>query len=176
MFWGLSPPRNARARARVLPAIEHAASRRKTPALNDPIRRARPEKTGIRAPLGDLEMAVMQHVWACPHDGCLAADVQQALERVRPLALTTILTTLDRLCKKGILRRERDGKAYRYWATVNEQELQQRIVEGVLSNLTAQFPQAVAAYFARREDADKAGHLADLALRVEAMSEPQGDA
>gem|GEM_PF-179164 len=141
--------------------------------MNDPIRRARPEKTGVRAPLGDLEMAVMQHIWACPHDGCLAADVQQALERVRPLALTTILTTLDRLCKKGILRRERDGKAYRYWATVNERDLQQRIVEGILSNLTAQFPKAVAAYFAQqgmdgREE--NAAGLADLVQRVEAAS------
>lgn len=121
----------------------------------------------------------MQHIWACPHDGCLAADVQQALERVRPLALTTILTTLDRLCKKGILRRERDGKAYRYWATVNEEQLQQRIVEGVLSNLIAQFPKAVAAYFADREDTAGSEHsdrekLADLSQRVEAMkSVPQ---
>ncbi len=122
----------------------------------------------------------MQHVWACAHDGCLAADVQQTLERVRPLALTTILTTLDRLCKKGILRREREGKAYRYWATVSEEHLQQRIVEGVLSNLIAQFPQAVAAYFARREDAGKTEpgdteKLADLAQRVETMKAgPQG--
>ena len=116
----------------------------------------------------------MQHIWACPHDGCLAADVQQTLERVRPLALTTILTTLDRLCKKGILRREREGKAYRYWATVSEERLQQRIVEGVLSNLIAQFPQAVAAYFAKRGDTDKREQedkerLADLAQRVESM-------
>ena len=116
----------------------------------------------------------MQHIWACPHDGCLAADVQQTLERVRPLALTTILTTLDRLCKKGILRREREGKAYRYWATVSEERLQQRIVEGVLSNLIAQFPQAVAAYFAKRGDTDKREQedkerLADLAQRVESI-------
>lgn len=123
----------------------------------------------------------MQHIWACPHDGCLAADVQQALERVRPLALTTILTTLDRLCKKGILRRERDGKAYRYWATVNEEQLQQRIVEGVLSNLIAQFPKAVAAYFAQREDTAEVGAsdkemLADLSQRVKAMkSVPQNE-
>jgi len=119
-------------------------------------------------------MAVMQHIWACPHDGCLAVDVQQTLERVRPLALTTILTTLDRLCKKGILRRERIGKAYRYWATVSEERLQQRIVEGVLSNLIAQFPNAVAAYFAQQKDAGRPGSgdgekLADLAQRVEAM-------
>ena len=138
--------------------------------LNNPIRRSRPEKTGIRAPLGDLELSVMQHIWACPHDGCLATDVQQALDRVRPLALTTILTTLDRLCKKGILRRERIGKAYRYWATVNENQLQQRIVEGVLSNLITQFPEAVAAHFARQRDAQTPGSetaLADLAQHVE---------
>lgn len=114
----------------------------------------------------------MQHIWACPHDGCLATDVQQVLDRVRPLALTTILTTLDRLCKKGILRRERIGKAYRYWATVNEDQLQQRIVEGVLSNLTTQFPEAVAAYFARQRDAQTPSsetELANLAQRIESL-------
>ena len=146
--------------------------------MNNPIRRARPEKTGIRAPLGDLELSVMQHIWACPHDGCLAADVQQALDRVRPLALTTVLTTLNRLHKKGILRRERIGKAYRYWAMVNEDQLQQRIVEGVLSNLIAQFPKAVAAYFAQQSAPDvsgpgDAGKLADLAERVAALKSEQ---
>lgn len=121
----------------------------------------------------------MQYIWACPHDGCLATDVQQALDRVRPLALTTVLTTLDRLCKKNILRRERIGKAYRYWAEVNEDQLQQRIVEGILSNLIAQFPKAVAAYFARQDDPSASGpgdadKLAELAQRVEALkSEPQ---
>ena len=146
--------------------------KKKESELNTTIRRARPEKTGIRAPLGDLELTVMQHIWNCPHDGCLAVDVQAALEKARPLALTTILTTLDRLCKKGILRRERIGKAYRYWATVDEDQLQQRIVEGILSNLTTQFPQAVAAYFARRADgAAPAAHdqLRGLAERVDAL-------
>lgn len=142
--------------------------------MNNPIRRSRPEKTGIRAPLGDLELEVMRHLWACPHDGCLAMDVQQALERVRPLALTTILTTLDRLCKKGILRRDRAGKAYRYWPTVSEEQLQQRIVEGVLGNLIAQFPKAVAAYFAVREDDGKAhaggtAQLTALSQQIEAI-------
>jgi len=56
---------------------------------------------------------------------------------------------------------------------VNERDLQQRIVEGVLSNLTAQFPKAVAAYFAQqgmdgREE--NAAGLADLVQRVEAAS------
>ena len=148
--------------------------------LNTPIRRARPEKTGVRAPLGELELSVMQHIWGCPQDGCLAADVQQAVERVRPLALTTILTTLDRLCKKGILRRARVGKAHRYWAVVTEEQLQQRIVEGVLSHLIAQFPNAVAAYFAGQEDTEAASNnrqetLAQLAKRVEALKPPPAE-
>lgn len=112
------------------------------------IRRIRPEKTGVRAPLGDLEMAVMRHVWPCGTAGCLAAEVQKALDAERTLALTTILTTLDRLNDKGILKREREGKAYRYRAALTETELQQRIVSGVLGDLIAQFPHAVAAYFA----------------------------
>lgn len=115
------------------------------------IRRMKPEKTGIRAPLGELELSVMRHVWACGNTGCLAQEVLKSLEAERPLALTTILTTLDRLNDKGILQREKEGKAYRYRAAVSEDALQERIVAGVLGDLLAQFPKAVAAYFAEPE-------------------------
>lgn len=136
--------------------------------MNNPIRRIRPEKTGVGAPLGELETAVMRHVWACGTDGCQGGNVQRALESDRPVALTTVLTTLDRLLAKGILRREREGKAYRYWPLLSEAELQQRIVEGVMDRLIAQFPKAVAAYFAGQgvpPDADEAA-LSNLAARV----------
>ena len=113
-------------------------------------RRIRPEKTGIRAPLGDLEAAVMRCIWLCGDVGCLGVTVQKALEAERPLALTTILTTLDRLFDKGILAREREGRAYRYRAVLSEAELQQRIVNGILGDLIAQFPHAVASYFAQQ--------------------------
>ena len=115
------------------------------------IRRTKPEKTGIRAPLGELELSVMRHVWACGDCGCLAQEVLKSLEAERRLALTTILTTLDRLHDKGILQRGKEGKAYRYRAAVSEEALQERIVAGVLGDLLAQFPKAVAAYFAEPE-------------------------
>lgn len=148
----------------------------KEPALNNPIRRARPERTGVRAPLGDLELAVMRHVWDCEAQGCQGADIQQVLERQRPTALTTVLTTLDRLREKGIVRREREGKAYRYWAVLDEEQLQERIVTGVMDRLIAQFPKAVAAYFAQQEmngQEDAAG-LSDLVKRVAAAGSLQG--
>ena len=118
----------------------------------------------------------MRYVWACGEAGCLAADVQRALEKEQPVALTTVLTTLDRLLQKDIVHREREGKAHRYGASVTEQELEQRIVAGVLDNLIARFPKAVATYFSQA-GGERAG-LFDLARRVEQLrrqSEHQED-
>ena len=140
------------------------------------IRRIRPEKTGVRAPLGDLEQSIMRHVWRCGEAGCLASEVQQALERERPIALTTVLTTLDRLFDKGTLQRERAGKAYRYQAALTEEQLQQRIVEGILGDLIARFPKAVAAYFAQQglaEEGEQTPSLEELAKRLEAIRAAQ---
>ena len=109
----------------------------------------------------------MRYVWACGEAGCLAADIQRALDNEQPVALTTVLTTLDRLLQKGIVQREREGKAHRYRASVTQLELEQRIVAGVLDNLISRFPKAVATYFSQA-GGEKAS-LSDLARRVEQL-------
>ncbi len=118
----------------------------------------------------------MRHIWNCGTEGCQGADVQQALDKERPVALTTILTTLDRLRDKGIIRRERQGKAFRYWHVLSEEQLQERIVTGVMDRLIAQFPKAVATYFAQQgptgEETSSAS-LSDLARQVETINEKQ---
>ena len=141
--------------------------------LNNPIRRTKPEKTGLNAPLGGLEQAVMRHVWDSGESGVLAVEVHEGIDRERPIAITTVLTTLDRLRDKGILRREREGKAYRYWAAITEEELQRRIVGCVLDRLIAQFPKAVAAYFAQQPQGQTAkdkSTLSALAARLEDLN------
>ena len=132
-----------------------------------PRQRFRPERTGIGGPLGELEADVMHSVWARGESGCLAAEVKQALSIKQGIALTTVLTTLDRLMQKGILRREREGKAHRYHAVVSKQELEQRIVEGVLNSLIARFPHAVATYFSSASEDNES--FSALALRVQEM-------
>ena len=82
----------------------------------------------------------MQEVWGCGETGCLAADLQQTLGKEQAIAITTVLTTLDRLLNKGIVRRDKEGKAFRYFAAVTEAELEARIVSGVLDSLIARFP------------------------------------
>lgn len=146
--------------------------------MNSPIRRTRPDKTGIHAPLGDLEQAVMRCVWDSQEHGILGSEIQEKVGLTHPIALTTALTTLERLRDKGFVSRDREGKAFRYRPSVTEEELQRRIVGGVLDRLIAQFPSAVAAYFAQQSGSvasrGQCDGLADLADRVERLQEGQG--
>ena len=52
-----------------------------------------------------------------------------------PLAYTTVMTTLDRLYKKGLLERERSGRAFVYRAKISRSELQTGIAGDVISGL-----------------------------------------
>jgi predicted transcriptional regulator len=62
---------------------------------------------------GELEEQVMLRLWAA--NGPLAVrDVRELLLPERDLAYTTVMTVLDKLHKKGVLRRDLDGRAYRY--------------------------------------------------------------
>ena len=138
-----------------------------------PRQRFRPERTGIGGPLGELEAEVMHSVWTRGESGCLAAEVQQALSIKQAIALTTVLTTLDRLLQKGIVRRERESKAHRYHAAVTEKELEQRIVEGVLNSLIARFPNAVATYFSLT--GEDTSNFSELAQRVQELQQQKED-
>ncbi|MEO7269035.1 MAG: BlaI/MecI/CopY family transcriptional regulator [Knoellia sp.] len=67
--------------------------------------------------LGDLERVVMEQLWessARRPEGASVRDVLEALPGDRSLAYTTVMTVLDRLSKKGLVTRERDGRAWRY--------------------------------------------------------------
>jgi predicted transcriptional regulator len=87
----------------------------------------------LRTTLGRLELAVMEVVWR-GGEGCVR-DVQAAL--ARPAAYTTIMTTLDRLYKKGFVTRRRDGRAFVYSATLTRQEIEATMTAGLLKGLLA---------------------------------------
>lgn len=70
--------------------------------------------------MGALEAAVLEQVWAKP-EGVTPRDVLEAIPG--DLAYTTVMTILHRLQRKGILDREREGRAYRYRPVFSESEL-----------------------------------------------------
>lgn len=85
----------------------------------------------IETAFGVLERDVMRVLWAVPD--LTVRDVQTRLSR--EAAYTTVMTTLDRLYKKGVLARRRVGRAFLYSAAVTRAQLQARIAGGVLNGL-----------------------------------------
>ena len=63
--------------------------------------------------LGELEAEVMKRLWKRGTPTTVRELVEE-IQRDRGIAYTTVLTICDNLFKKGWLRRELDGRAYRY--------------------------------------------------------------
>lgn len=83
---------------------------------------------------GDLERAVMQQLWEHP-DGLLVRDVLEALDS--DLAYTTVMTVLDRLAKKQLVTRTREGRAWRYSPAASREEQTAHLLRETLGELPA---------------------------------------
>jgi BlaI family penicillinase repressor len=85
----------------------------------------------VETVFGVLERDAMEVLWA---EGDLAVrDVQSRLSR--KVAYTTVMTTLDRLYKKGVLLRRQAGRAFLYSPAVTRTQLQTQIAGRVLAGL-----------------------------------------
>jgi len=80
---------------------------------------------------GDLEAVIMARVWASAGP-VTVRDLVGELQRERPIAYTTVMTTMDNLHRKGWLARVKDGKAYRYTATASRAEYSARLMREAL--------------------------------------------
>jgi predicted transcriptional regulator len=70
--------------------------------------------------LGPLEQRLLDALWARG-----SATVRELVEGgCEDLAYTTVMTTLDRLFKKGLLTRSEEGRAFRYMARFSREDLQ----------------------------------------------------
>jgi predicted transcriptional regulator len=83
--------------------------------------RAEP-KPEVPVALGHLESTVMEILWNRGESS--VHDVTQQLER--SLAYTTIMTTLDRLFKKGLLNRRKIERAFLYAPRLSRVEWEQK--------------------------------------------------
>lgn len=65
---------------------------------------------------GELEAVIMDRLWEQGRP-MLVREIVEDLRSSRPLAYTTVMTVMENLYRKGWLRRERDGRAWRYEPT-----------------------------------------------------------
>ena len=86
--------------------------------------------------LGPLEIHVMEVLWNSGEGS--VRDVVEKLDR--KLAYTTVMTTLDRLFKKGLLERQKSERAFIYAPRVSNQEWERQRAGDLVAGLLAGSP------------------------------------
>lgn len=96
--------------------------------------------------LGKLEREVLNEVWR--RGEASVRQVQHELED--RVAYTTLMTTLDRLYKKGLLTRRKSGRAFLYSPRISPEEFEkgvaEDIIDGLLSRRTARVEPVLACF------------------------------
>jgi predicted transcriptional regulator len=73
--------------------------------------------------LGKLERALLERLWTYGE-----SSVREVHQHHQPaLAYTTVMTTLDRLYKKGLLHRRKEGRAFFYSPVMSRTEYRQSV-------------------------------------------------
>ncbi|AXK37459.1 BlaI/MecI/CopY family transcriptional regulator [Streptomyces armeniacus] len=72
-------------------------------------------------PLGELEAEIMNRLWAWGR-AATARDVLTDLSKQRPVAYSTVKTVAEILYHKGLLKREKAGRAWVYEPTCTRQQ------------------------------------------------------
>lgn len=94
------------------------------------------KRTGeMASELGPLERKVMGLIWRRPEKAAEVSvrDIQVAFEG--RLAYTTLMTTLDRLHKKGLLNRRKEGRAFFYSPRFSSDEFERGVARQVIDKL-----------------------------------------
>ena len=119
-------------------------------------------------PLHELEGQVMEEVWRLGRAS--VRDVLDALNKreAKHRAYTTVMTIMTRLDEKGLLRRERQGRADMYEAVLSREDYQQARAHAEVGALVEEFGDHALVHFARqmhRLDPERRRRLQRLARR-----------
>ena len=112
---------------------------------------------GIRRSILDLaplELDCMNALWRLGE--ATVRDIHGALATTRPRAYTTIMTILDRLTQKGVVERQKAGRAWLYKANLSADQARThavaRLVEGFFQGST----EALASHISTRNKSPQA--------------------
>ncbi len=87
-------------------------------------------KEGAVAGLGPLEDGIMRVLWGRESPG--GKEIHAELSRARPIALTTVLTVLERLVRKGLVKKTKGASVYLYRPAFTKEEFASRVSREVL--------------------------------------------
>lgn len=127
--------------------------------------------------LGDLERVVMDRLWESTvaagdgFAGVTVREVHEALEKDRAIAYTTVMTVLDRLAKKDLVTRERDGRAWRYLPADTREALTARTMRRTLDDMDVTDRRSALLHFLDGASTDEIADLKAALAEVEARGD-----
>lgn len=96
----------------------------------------------MRLALGELEREVMEEVWQ--RGEASGREMHEAFgER---MAYTTMMTTLDRLFKKKLLDRRKEGRAFVYTPRISREEFESGVAKDMIDGMLGSDAEPVLAY------------------------------
>jgi predicted transcriptional regulator len=98
----------------------------------EPKTRKRSKKLGING-LSTLEADVMNIVWE--HKKITVREVHETMLEEGYIPYTTVMAAMNNMAQKGLLKQNRDGKAYVYSAAVTRDAMAKNIVDTVVSRI-----------------------------------------
>jgi predicted transcriptional regulator len=114
--------------------------------------------------LGDLETAVMVHLWS-GGDGDAKA-VHDALGAERGITINTIQSTLKRLFEKGLLVRDKVSHAHVYRARVTREAFHRGLLDEIVGEMMSDQGDAMVSAFVDLAEQAGPAHLARLEALV----------
>jgi BlaI family transcriptional regulator, penicillinase repressor len=120
--------------------------------------------------LTKLELQIMQVIWR--RGASNVGEVQEGLEQ--RLAYTTVQTMLNILHRKGKLRRELNGRAYEYSATVTEAKALSHALRDVVDRMFGGSSEELVMSLIKSKQID-AKKIAELSRRLEELEENGGE-
>jgi predicted transcriptional regulator len=101
------------------------------------LHRFRVGESSASGALGPLEATVMRSVWE--RGDPTLAEIHADAGGPQRLSFNTVMTAAERLAAKGLLSKERDGRAHRWSALVSRSEFASAVSKQVSAGLLTEF-------------------------------------
>jgi predicted transcriptional regulator len=105
--------------------------------------------------LAPLELDCMNALWRLGE--ATVRDVHAALATTRPRAYTTIMTILDRLAQKGVVQRQKSGRAWLYKPGLSADQARTHAVERLVEGFFQGSSEALASHLSGLSGSSQAG-------------------
>ncbi|MBN2312039.1 MAG: BlaI/MecI/CopY family transcriptional regulator [Candidatus Hydrogenedentes bacterium] len=121
--------------------------------------------------LGELELEILKAMWESP--GRTVQEVAGEFGRQRGCARTTVLTVMQRLHRKGFLKRRKVEGVYRFWPTHGRGKVISGLIRQFVENVLDGSPAPFLAYLADAKNLNDQ-QAEQLRRIVEALEDREG--